>query len=381
MNAESTLFRAARWLALASAVAVMLSIAASQVLMALALAALLMSGERLRLPRIWLPLGLFLLGTLISLGLSDNPGDGLSQVRKFYVYVMLLVIYSTFRDAVWVRRMVLLWAGAAGLAALRSFMQFAAKRQEAAALGRNFYDYYVAERITGFMSHWMTFSAQMMFVLLGLAAFLFFSPAARKRMWFWLLLGGLAAGALVLGLHAQHRVRGHAGGGRVPGLGWKPKALLAVPVLAAVAFFAAPHSVKERFTSIYQPGRVDSNEHRIVAWTRRTGRWSGSIRWFGLGPERVKARFIEFVPTDVPRPLPTGWYGHLHNIYLHYAAERGIPTMLALMWMLFQILWDFFRAARRLPPARERREVRAARRRRGGDRHAGGGLLRAEPGR
>ena len=74
--------------------------------------------------------------------------------------------------------------------------------------------------------------------------------------------------------------------------------------------------------------------------------------WFGLGPERVKARFNEFVPKDVPRPLPPGWYGHLHNIYLHYAAERGIPATLVLMWMLFQILWDFFRAARRLPAGR-----------------------------
>jgi O-antigen ligase len=351
VNAESNLFRAARWLTLASAVAVMLSIAASQVLMALALAALLMSGEKLRLPRIWLPLGLFLLGTLISLGLSDDPADGLSQVRKFYVYLMLLLVYSTFRDAVWVRRMALLWAGAAGLAALRSFVQFAAKRQEAAALGRSFYDYYVAERITGFMSHWMTFSAQMMFVLLGLAAFLFFSPAARKRMWLWVLLGGLAAGALVLGFTRSIAFLATPAAAIYLIWAWKPKALAAVPVLAALAFFAAPRSVKERFTSIYQPGRVDSNEFRKVAWTAG----AEMVRqhpWFGLGPERVKARFNEFVPKEVPRPLPAGWYGHLHNIYLHYAAERGIPSTLALMWMLFLIVWDLFRGTRRLPAGR-----------------------------
>ena len=49
---------------------------------------------------------------------------------------------------------------------------------------------------------------------------------------------------------------------------------------------------------------------------------------------------------DIPRPLPTGWYGHLHNIYLHFAAERGIPTMLALMWLLGKCGFDFWRAAR-----------------------------------
>ena len=56
--------------------------------------------------------------------------------------------------------------------------------------------------------------------------------------------------------------------------------------------------------------------------------------WFGLGPEEVKLQFNSYVPPDIPRPLPEGWYGHLHNIYLQYAAERGIPTMLLMLWML-----------------------------------------------
>jgi putative inorganic carbon (hco3(-)) transporter len=42
----------------------------------------------------------------------------------------------------------------------------------------------------------------------------------------------------------------------------------------------------------------------------------------------------------------------LHNIYLQYAAERGVPTMLLMMWMLVQILYDFWRALRMLPRGR-----------------------------
>src|SRR5574340_407304 len=75
--------------------------------------------------------------------------------------------------------------------------------------------------------------------------------------------------------------------------------------------------------------------------------------WLGLGPERVKARFNEFVPAEVPRPLPSDWYGHLHNIYVHYAAERGIPALLVLLWWLGRMLFDFIAAARRLPPGRD----------------------------
>jgi O-antigen ligase len=69
----------------------------------------------------------------------------------------------------------------------------------------------------------------------------------------------------------------------------------------------------------------------------------------------VKTHFDEYVPADIPRPLPSGWYGHLHNIYLHYAAERGIPTMLVLMWLLLQALYDFWRGLRNLPPGKSDR--------------------------
>ena len=53
---------------------------------------------------------------------------------------------------------------------------------------------------------------------------------------------------------------------------------------------------------------------------------------------------------DTPRPLPDGWYGHMHNIYLQYAAERGIPAMLILLWMLIMMIADFAKALRGLPP-------------------------------
>jgi len=79
--------------------------------------------------------------------------------------------------------------------------------------------------------------------------------------------------------------------------------------------------------------------------------------WFGLGPEQVGPHVMQYVPSDVKLPLPEGYYGHLHNIYIHYAAERGIPTMLALLWMLGQALYDFIRALRRLPAGAEARWV------------------------
>jgi O-antigen ligase len=79
----------------------------------------------------------------------------------------------------------------------------------------------------------------------------------------------------------------------------------------------------------------------------------------GLGPEVMKdpAQFDRYVPADIARPLPTGWYGHLHNIYIQYAAERGIPTMLAMMWLIGKVLWDFASALRGKPSSTEVRFV------------------------
>jgi O-antigen ligase len=66
----------------------------------------------------------------------------------------------------------------------------------------------------------------------------------------------------------------------------------------------------------------------------------------GVGPEQVGAQFESYVPADVPRPLPHGYYGHLHNIYYHYAAERGVPALLVLLWLVGRAFYDFVRGLR-----------------------------------
>jgi putative inorganic carbon (hco3(-)) transporter len=138
---------------------------------------------------------------------------------------------------------------------------------------------------------------------------------------------------------------------------WRRWMILAVPALIGVVLLANPFAVRERVISIVQPhGDLDSNEHRAV--TRRIG-WEmiKAHPWLGVGPEEVGKQYERYIPADVARPLPDGYYGHLHNIYVHYAAERGVPAMLALMWALGKALFDFIRARRRLPREADARWV------------------------
>jgi putative inorganic carbon (hco3(-)) transporter len=62
--------------------------------------------------------------------------------------------------------------------------------------------------------------------------------------------------------------------------------------------------------------------------------------WFGLGPEEIGRNFNAYVPADIKRPLPVGYYGHLHNIYVQYAAERGIPGLLLILSLIGLAVWD-----------------------------------------
>ena len=351
LNSDRLTF-AAFCLTFASAATILLSIAASQILLGLALALLLVSGAKLRLPRIWLPLSLFLLGTVISLIFSADPAKGIPQIRKFFVFSILLVVFSTFRQIQNCRRLVLVWGVIGALVASRGLVQFVVKVQEAAAQGIDFYTFYTPDRITGFMSHWMTFAGQEMVVLLLMMSFLFFAPATKRvGMWVWVVLTAIIAIAELLN---ETRTVWLALG--IAGLYlfwfWKRWTAVLVPAVALLAISIAPGSVHERFMSFFQPKKnVDSNEFRTV--TFRTGiEMIKAHPLLGLGPEGTKYYFQEYVPKDIPRPLPSGWYGHLHNIYLQYAAERGIPTMLMMMWLLFMALYDFGRSLRRLPPGR-----------------------------
>ena len=348
---ESILTRGAAWLTFGSAVAILLSIAASQILLGLALAALLLSGEAIRLPRIRLALGLFLAGTVVALLFSGEIAHGLPQIRKFFVFTELLVVFSCLRDAALIRWLFLAWAGVGSIDALRGFVQFAAKMQQAHSQGLSIYQYYVNERITGFTSHWNTYSAEEMFAFIMICAFLFFSPGARRRSWVWVMCATLIAFAILLaetrGVYAAVAV---ATGYLL--WFWNRKLVLLLPVLAGVLILVSPPVIRDRFSSFLKPKQEDSNTFRKIAW--RSGiRMIEAHPLLGIGPDGPKYHFMEYIPEDVPRAsLPSGFYEHVHNLYLQYAAERGIPVLLIFLWMIGQILADFFRGVRSLPPGR-----------------------------
>ena len=337
------------YLTFASVVAVLCSISASNCLIAAAVVALLVChfrfGDALRFPPVKLPLGLFFLATLISVALSGHIREGWPGPRKFYLCFVLLLIASTFRKLSEVRALVVACTGMLTLSALWSLVQFWRKMQESQALHRDFRAYYTVSRITGFTSHWMTLSGEEMIVLMLLCALLFF--AAGPRLARWLAASGVVIAAAFVAAYTRSMWMGAALGGGY--LVWlrNRRCLFLAPVPVVLLLWLNPMGVGDRLVSAYRPaGDLDSNQFRVVC---RRAAWEmiQAHPWFGLGPEQVKAQFLQYIPADVPRPLPTGAYMHLHNVYLQYAAERGVPALLSFLRWVGRMLFDFVRAARR----------------------------------
>jgi putative inorganic carbon (HCO3(-)) transporter len=361
------------WLAGAAAVCPLISIAAMEIFMGAAVVALLITRTRWRIPRVWLPLAVFAILTLISLAASGQIREGLPQVKKFFLYLMLFLVPSAFRSVRQVRMLAMGWAAAAAASSVWALNQFYNKYEDAIEAHQDFYRAYANDRITGFMDHWMTFSNQMMMALLIVAAIVFFSgkrgtdhsvPLAispnLKRSHrgqsglspFFGVASLTGAGVLIFTALILNETRSvwlaTAVGGAYLMWFWRRWLLLLIPVVIAIAVLVNPFEIRDRILSPFRPhGNLDSSAHR--AELRRIG-WQmiKAHPWVGVGPEQVWRQAKSYMPPGMQALQPSEYYGHLENDYIQYAAERGVPAMLALMWMIGWALLDFVRGLIRL---------------------------------
>jgi hypothetical protein len=143
-----------------------------------------------------LPLAVFFLCTVLSIALSGHIVEGWEGARKFYLFLVPLVVMSTVESREDLRLIVFGMTGMATLSAAWSAVQFARKYQAAQAAGVNFrLSYTAGERITGFMSYWMTLSGEEMIVLLMIASLGIWGVKGHAR---WALLACAAVIAVSL---------------------------------------------------------------------------------------------------------------------------------------------------------------------------------------
>ena len=320
-----------------------ISIALAHAALGVALACLALSRKRLRTPPVMVPLIGFTIWSLLSLAASDDPAAGWPQVKKLALLLAVpLIVYSLFRTAGQIRRLMEGLFVAMLASSLTAIVQFIWKVSEAWAGGYSFIQGYEGRRITGFYSHWITFSEVLLLLTLMMMAYVLLTGRPDRRgLDVWAVVGAVLGLTVVLGYTRSVWVAMIAGGAYLV-WHWRPRLLWIAPAVLLLVILFAPGSVGLRLHSFADPGSYDS---RIVMW--RTGaRMIEAHPWFGVGLERVGRRFDEFQPKDVVK-RPLGYYGHLHNLVIHYAAERGIPAALFMIWFLLKVLWDHAAAASR----------------------------------
>jgi O-antigen ligase len=352
----------ARWAAIFFSLSVLcfqISLAAAQALLAVAgiLAAcyFVRAPRAARFPPVRLPLALFCSATAVSVFFSANPGVGWFAVRKLVLFVILLLAVSLVvkaRHLEWLFKGQFVVAAVAGLAAVLQFVeQYHAVR--AAHAGRLYQDL-MSQRVTGFMGDWMNFGGQQMLIFGSLAAFLLWRmrgaallrgrPAKDTLPWGWILALAVVTVSILVNF-----TRGVWLGCSVGTLyllwRWRRRWLWAVPVLALAGYLFAPALVRRRVYLAFHPSQDPALSIRLEMW--RVGlRMMEQHPWLGVGPNNIPQSYNLYLPQGT---MPErGYHGHLHNDFIQFGAERGLPALAMWIWFMAALGWHFLRIRRRM---------------------------------
>jgi len=333
-RSEEWIFR----LALGAAAATLISIAAAQILLTLALVAwLVFRPIRPRWPGYVLPLIAFMAATLAALAASPDPGVGAGPIRKFLLFPMGLLAASFVSNPTRVRQAVGVLLVVASVASVLAIAQFGLQYMTFRETGDVIDDPRVLARATGFMGHWMRVGGGQK--LAWCAALPLASVIREKRYWAGIALVG---SGIVIGFTRSVWI----GAALATGL------VLAYTGIRKVLPLLVPVGVVAVLTSGLIAGRIAmSFEAGHTPDTGRIEMASVGIRMmgrhpvFGVGPERVVQEFPAYYRGN---DLENLFYGHLHNNFLQIGAERGVPALLALVWFFGQIALDLVRGTRNL---------------------------------
>lgn len=275
-----------------------------------------------RAPTFLIPLLIYSALSLASAALSVNQAISFKELRELALFLIIPVAYMALESNEEIGRANLAVFASAVVSIAYSFYHFVF---EAAP----------AERIKGFMGHYMTQAGLLvLFVSLALAM-LFFER--KKVRWLWGAGTVAALAALELTLTRSAWI-GLALALCILVYLYKPKFLLALPVLIVIVFFASPPPVKQRALSIFT---LQGFSNRIrVEYFQAGLKIIRDYPFFGTGPDTVDMVFQNpkyGLSENAKRNV------HLHNTPVQIAAERGVPALLA--WLAF-VAWTFLELAK-----------------------------------
>lgn len=281
------------------------------------------------------PVGAFVLLSFLSCLFSTLPSRSILQVKGFGTFLLVVFVAALLDDEEDVKLAVDAWRLTALYLVLRGFVEWLSGAQN------------LDFRVSGGTSVYMTYAGLLLvFVpLLGARGLSGGSRRARFADGTVALLGALAM-ALTL---TRGAYVGLALGLVAVLLAARPRLALLAPAAIALFFVAMPQPVRDRLASATNPRDVTMND-RVAMW-KAGGGMVADRPLFGVGPGRVKVLYPLYRVPGWVDPHP----GHLHNNLVMIAAETGIPSLLAYLWLVGAAGWGALAIVRRTPrgdPAR-----------------------------
>jgi O-antigen ligase len=142
---------------------------------------------------------------------------------------------------------------------------------------------------------------------------------------------GLAVSIFVMALIADRRV------------------LLIFPIVAVIAFLAAPRPIIDRVESLFRAGTAVSESDDIRTTETRLAIWRNSLKIaadypiFGVGMHNTVALYDDYTePGDIETEVP-----HAHNNYIQIVVERGVLGAAAFVWLIISLFTVYIRLYRR----------------------------------
>jgi O-antigen ligase len=317
--------------------AVQFSIAAAQILLAVALlcwiALLIIRRERFEAPAFFWPLLAYAGATLVSAALSPDPRTSLIDCKQLVLFLLVPLVYH-FVNGTRAHTLVTVVVTCAAVSAVFGIVQY----------GILHYDN-LGQRPQGTLGHWMTFSGLLMTVIgVAIARVVF---GNNDRTWAALVLPALGV-AVALTFTRSAAVGACAAVALLFAL--KDFRLFAIlPILAAIFIAVAPGQIAKRYQSMFNMNDPTVRDRRTMLHIGE--RMIQAHPLTGVGPNMVQRLYVDFKGSDsVVVDGVTHINPHLHNDFFQIAAERGLPALALWLWFIVALmrdLWTRFKAGQR----------------------------------
>ena len=322
---DAPLERAACLALLAFAAALQVSIAAADILLAIAtllwLGVIVRNRERVGVPPMFWPLAAYAAVTLVASVLSVDPRVSLVDSKQLVLLVIVPLAYRLLRG----RRAllatdVIITVGA--LSAAFGIVQYLILN----------YDN-LGQRPKGTLGLYMTYSGLLMLVTCAAVARVMF--AKHHRVWAALVLP-----ALLLAL--AFTFTRSAWVGALVGIGIlfllrDFRLIVLLPIVLGAFLVVAPPALTARLYSAFS--LTDPSNADRVAMMKTGWRIIKDHPLTGVGPDMV----IQVYPHYRDKGAVNQRNPHLHNVPLQITAERGIPALLVWLWFIGTLVRDFWR--------------------------------------